>query len=167
MENIAGNMSEKTSPKDIFLHLLAIITLYVAAGSLITLLFQYVNIFFPDPLFDPISNRYILQSAYSTIRWTISTLIIVFPVYILTSWFLNKGYIANPSKRNLRIRKWLIYFTLFIAAIIIIGDLVTLIYNLLGGELSIRFFFKILAVLLISGSVFSFYFWDVRKHKTE
>lgn len=160
-------MPEKTSPKDIFLHLLAIITLYVAAGSLVTLLFQYINIFFPDPLFDPINNRYILQSAYSTIRWTISTLVIVFPVYVLTSWFLNKGYIANPSKRNLRIRKWLIYFTLFVAAIIIIGDLVTLIYNLLGGEFTVRFLLKTLVVFLVSGSVFTYYFSDVRRHNIE
>ena len=149
---------EKTSPKDIFLHLLAIITLYVSAGSLVTLLFQYINIFF---------HGYTLQSAYSTIRWTISTLVIVFPVYVLTSWFLNKGYTANPSKRNLRIRKWLIYFTLFVATVIIIGDLVTLIYNLLGGELTVRFLLKTLAVFLVSGSVFTYYFWDVRKYKTE
>ena len=155
---------ERTSPKDVFLHLLAIIALYVAAGSFVTLLFQYINIFFPDPIVD---HYYSLQSAYSTIRWVISTLIIVFPVYILTSWFLNKGYLANPSKRNLRIRKWLIYFTLFVAALIITGDLVTLIYNLLGGELTIRFFLKILAVLATAGSVFFYYFWDVRQYKIE
>ena len=164
MENTPLNISEKTSPKDVFLHLLAIITLYVAAGGLVTLLFQYVNVFFPDPLVD---GYYSIQSAYGAIRWAISTLIIVFPVYVLTSWFLNKGYVANPSKRNLRIRKWLIYFTLFVAAVVIIGDLVTLIYNLLGGELTIRFFLKILAVLTVAGSIFSYYFWDVRKHKTE
>jgi len=160
------SMPERTSPKDVFLHLLAIITLYVAAGSLVTLLFQYVNIFFPDPLAGDYYS-YALQSAYSTIRWAISTLIIVFPVYVLTSWFLNKGYIANPSKRNLRIRKWLIYFTLFVASIVIIGDLVTLIYNLLGGELTVRFLLKTLVVLVVSGSVFTYYFWDVRKYKTE
>ena len=28
-------MEQKTSPKDVFLHLLAIITLYVSAGSLV------------------------------------------------------------------------------------------------------------------------------------
>lgn len=153
---------EKTSPKDIFLHLLAIITLYISAGGFMALLFQFVNIFFPDAL-----NTYEHTSAISTMRWSISALVIIFPVYVLTSWYLNKSYQKNPLKRNLRIRKWLIYFTLFAATLIIIGDLVTLIYNLLNGDLTIRFLLKILAVLLVSGSVFGYYFWDVRKYKTE
>lgn len=153
---------EKTSPKDVFLHLLAIITLYVSAGSFVTLLFQFVNILFPDAL-----NSYEYTGAISTMRRSISALVIIFPVYVLTSWYLGRSYQKNPLKRNLRIRKWLIYFTLFAASLIIIGDLVTLIYNLLNGDLTVRFLLKILAVLLVSGSVFGYYFWDVRKYKTE
>lgn len=41
---------EKVSPKDVFLNILSILTLYISAGSFLTLLFQYINIFFPDPL---------------------------------------------------------------------------------------------------------------------
>jgi len=152
-----------TSPKDVFLHLLAIITLYASAGSFLTLIFQYVNVLLPDPL--EVGQR--LSSAYSSIRFAISSLIVVFPVYLLTSHFLNKNYEAVPSKRNLKIRKWLIYFTLFAAALIIIGDLVALINNLLGGELTVRFLIKVLAVLFVAGSVFSYYFWDLRKYKTD
>lgn len=163
MEEITRK-AEATSPKDVFLNLLGIIALYVSVGSVITLLFQYTNIFFPDPLID---NSYSLQSAYGIIRWTISSLIIVFPIYILTTWYLNKSYQRTPSKRDLRIRKWLIYFTLFAAALIIVGDLVTLIFNLLGGELTMRFILKTLAVLVVSGCTFIYYFWDVRKYKTE
>lgn len=154
--------NEKTSPKDVFLHLLAIIALYVSAGSFIVLLFQFVNVFFPDIL-----NQHERIGAISAIRWSVSALVVVFPVYVLTSWYLNKSYQSAPLKRNLRIRKWLIYFTLFIAALIIIGDLVTLVYNLMSGELTIRFLLKILSVLFVAGSVFGYYFWDVRKYKTE
>lgn len=156
--------NEKTSPKDVFLHLLAILTLYASATSFLVLIFQYINVLLPDPLE---FGRYAVSSAYGTIRWAISTLVIVFPVYLLTSRFLNKTYLAEPSKRNLRIRKWLIYFTLFVAALIIIGDLVALINNLLGGELTPRFLFKVLAIFFVAGSVFGYYFWDLRKHKTE
>ena len=154
--------SEKASPKDVFLRLLSIITLYASACGFLTLLFQFINIFLPDAL-----NPYERTGAISTIRWSISSLVVIFPVYFLTSWYLNKSYRENPLKRNLRVRRWLIYFTLFIAALIIIGDLVTLVYNLLSGELTARFLLKILAVLFVSGSVFGYYFWDVRKHKTE
>jgi uncharacterized membrane protein len=150
----------KTSPKDVFLHLLSIIALYISVGSFLVLIFQYVNVFFPDQLTD---GYYALQSAYSTIRWSIASLVIIFPVYFWTMWFLDRGYQKMPETRDFRLRKWLIYFTLFLAALIIIGDLVTLIYNLLSGELTVRFILKILTVLLTVGSVFFYYLWDVRK----
>lgn len=155
--------TKKVSPKDVFMHLLAIISLYTAAGSFIALLFQYINILIPDILE---YNYYSAQSAYSGIRWAIASLIVVFPTYVVTTWMLNKSYVKEPEKRNLRIRKWLIYFTLFLAALIIIGDLVTLIYSLLGGDLTTRFILKVVVVLFVSGSVFYYYLWDLRRHGT-
>ena len=156
---------QRTSPKDVFLHLLAIITLYTSAISFLVLIFQYVNVLFPDPL-EFAMGYHMRLGSYGAIRWSIASLIVVFPVYLITSWFLNKGY-STPSKRNLWIRKWLIYFTLFAAALIIIGDLVTLINRLLEGELTIRFILKVMAVLFVAGSVFGYYLWDIKRYKTE
>ncbi len=154
----------KASPKDVFLHLLGIITLYASAISFIFLVFEYINIWLPDPL---AGNSFAPDFSYNSIRWYISVLIIVFPVYVLVSWFLNMSYDKFPEKRDLRIRKWLIYFTLFLASIIIIGDLVTLIYNLLGGELTQRFLLKIVTVFFVAGSIFGYYLADIKRHKTE
>lgn len=156
---------QQTSPKDVFLHLLAIIALYASAISFVTLIFQYVNVLIPDPL--EAQNYYSSDSSYSAIRWAIASLIVIFPVYILTGWHLNKSYAAVPEKRNLRIRKWLIYFTIFAAALIIIGNLVALIFNLLGGELTVRFLLKILSIFFVAGAVFYYYFWDLKRHQTE
>lgn len=155
---------KKTSPKDVFLHLLAIATLYTSATSFILLIFEYINVAIPDPL---TVGYYSLSSSYGSIRLYVASLIVVFPVFVFVSWFLNKSYNKFPEKRNLRVRKWLIYFTLFVAAIIIIGDLVTLIYNLLGGELTYRFLLKIITIFFVTGSIFGYYFADIRKHKTE
>lgn len=153
----------RTEPKDIFLQLLAIITLYVSAGSFIALLFQYINILIPDPL--EARNYYAFTGAYRTIRWSIASLVVIFPVFLGTSWFLEKQYAREPEKRYLGIRKWLVYFTLFAAALIIIGDLVVLIFNLLGGELTARFLLKVLVFFFVAGSVFYYYFWDLRKRR--
>lgn len=161
-----GNTDQqKTSPKDIFLHLLAILTLYASAIAFITLIFQYINLSLPDPL--ETQRGFGLQSAFQGIRWSIASLIVIFPVYLFSSWHLNKGYAKLPEKRNLRIRKWLIYFTLFAAALIIIGDLVALIFNLLGGELTARFLLKVLTIFFVAGSVFYYYLWDLRRHNIE
>ncbi len=155
-------MPEKTSPKDVFLHLLAIITLYISAGSFLTLIYQYANILFPD-----IAMPEYYPGNFGTIRWAIASLVVVFPVFLFTTRHLNKSYEASPTKRNLRTRKWLIYFTMFAAALLIIGDLVTLLNYFLSGELTIRFIIKVLAIFFVAGSVFYYYLWDLRKYKIE
>lgn len=159
-----AEIGEKASPRDVFVHLLAIVVLYGSAVSFLVLVFNYINILFPDMLENSYSS---VTEIYQSIRWSISTLVVLFPVYIGTTWYLNKSYFQNPSKRNLRIRKWLVYFTLFLTALIIIGDMVTLIYRLLEGYLTLRFILKILAVLFVAISVFIYYFWDLRKYGTE
>lgn len=149
--------TNKTSPKDFFLHLLAIIALYMSAASLMTLLFQYINVLFPDPL---------AYASYTSIagfiRYAMATLIIIFPVYILVSKMLNGEYAIMPEKREYKLRKWLVYFTLFVAGITIITDLVVLIYNFLGGDMTSRFALKILVVLLVAGVIFWYYQKDLK-----
>ena len=159
------SFSNATEPKDIFLHLLAIVTLYASAISFLVLLFQYVNLLIPDLLQGV--GYYALESARGSMRWAIASLIVVFPVYITTMWFLGNAYARNPSKRSLRIRKWLIYFTLFITALTVIGDLVTLVYTFLQGDLTTQFILKVLAVLFTAGSIFVYYFWDLRKYRID
>ncbi|OGF62045.1 hypothetical protein A2926_01635 [Candidatus Giovannonibacteria bacterium RIFCSPLOWO2_01_FULL_44_40] len=152
-------METKTGPKDVFLHLLSSIALYVSAGSFAALIFNYVNVLLPDTVSD---NYYSLLAAYSAIRWSLAILIVVFPVYVWSVWFLNKSYAASPEKREMKIRKWLLYFTLFAAGIIVIGDFVTLIYNFLQGELTLRFSLKILAVFAVAGGIFGYYILDIK-----
>ena len=159
METETENKISKTEPKDVFLHLLAIIALYASAVAFLVMLFQYINVLIPDLLE---RDYYRLQSYYSSIRWSISSLVVIFPVYVWAVYYLNKIYFLEPEKRNLRIRKWLLNFTIFAAALIIIGDLVTLIYNFLGGDLTMRFVLKIAAVFFVAASVFFYYFWELK-----
>ena len=147
----------KSTPKDVFTHLLSIVALYISAINFIVLLFQYINLSFPDPL-----EGFYYGGVAGTIRWAMASLIIVYPVYIFVTRFLNQEYREEPEKRELKIRKWLVHLTLFVAAVTIISDLVTLVYNFLGGELGARFLLKVAVVLLVSGIVFLYYLKDLR-----
>lgn len=153
-------VSVKVTPKDFFLHLLSIVALYISAISFLVLIFQYVNLTFPDLL----ESGYYFNSdgAYRAIRWAIASLIVIFPVYVFVTKFLNREYSREPEKRELRVRKWLLYFTLFAAALTIIGDLVRLIFNFLEGEITVRFMLKVLAVLFVAGSVFYYYLRNLK-----
>src|SRR5690606_39375607 len=61
---------------------------------------------------------------------------------------------------------WLTYLTLFIAASVLVGDLVALVYNVLGGEASLRFVLKVAVVGMIAGAVFGYYLSDLRRDET-
>ena len=155
MENIETKI--KTTPKDFFVFIGLMAALYSIPVSLINLLFEIINASFPDPL----SFNY--DNFSSGMRWSIASLIIVFPVYISLSRFINKDLVANFLKKNLGVRKWLTYLTLFIAGVTIITDLILLINTFLGGEITARFAFKILAVLIVAGTVFAYYLYDLKR----
>lgn len=152
--------SKKTGPRDVFLHLLMIVTLYVSVVSMITLCFQYTNILFPDQL------AYSYRSTLDTIRVASSSLVVVFPVFLLLSWMIFRDFRRNPEKREARLRKWLIYFTLFASAITIIVDLIRLVHSFYGGELTTPFLLKVASVLIIAGAVFGYYLWDLRRESS-
>ncbi|OHA00455.1 MAG: hypothetical protein A3C11_02240 [Candidatus Sungbacteria bacterium RIFCSPHIGHO2_02_FULL_49_12] len=157
MDTAYNPTPEKISPKNVFLNLLAIATLYISAGSFIALLYQHINYYFPETL------PYFSSSYASPLRWAMASLIIIFPVHIIISWLLQKEFSSSPEERHRRLRKWLVYLTLFLAAIAIIADLVTLVFSFLQGELSIRFILKVLAVLFVAGGVFWYYLAEIRR----
>src|SRR3989344_80612 len=142
--------TNKNLPRDVFLYLLSIGTLIASATYFGVLVFQYINVYFPDLI-----NDYYFSASnyYGTIRQALATLIVIFPAYIWVSVFLKKDIQENPEKRDLKIRKWLLYLTVFVAALVVIGDLVALIDTFLEGELTTRFILKVLAIIFIAGSV--------------
>lgn len=152
--------THKTGPKDVFLHLAVMLALYFSAGSFITLMFQYANLLFPDIVDYGLGAG--LGAVMERIRWAIASLIVIFPLYVLTTRYLHRLYDREPEKRNLKTRKWLLYFTLFVSAVIIAGDLVSLVNNFLQGELTVRFFLKVLTIMFVAGCIFYYYFQELK-----
>lgn len=151
----------KVTPKDFFLHLLSMVTLYASAISFTVIAFQLINIWIPDAL----DRYYTEQTARDVIRGAVSFLIIVFPVYLLTMWTLVKSYHKDKRKHKLWVRKWLVYFTLFVASLIILGSLIALVYTFMSGEITVRFLLKLFSVLFVTGSIFGYYLWDEKRYE--
>ena len=145
------------SARDVFTYLVLFVTAYLTAYSLGSLLFDLINISFPDPAMGPYSE-YVAQS----IRWSISLLVVAFPIFLFVARHVGNDVRADPSKRRSRIRRQLTYVTLFAASCILIGDATTLLYNFLGGELTTRFVLKALVLAAIAGAAFAYCLWDVR-----
>ncbi len=146
-----------STAKDVFSHLLAIVTLYMGVISFIALHFQYINVKFPDVL------GFYYAAALDIIRMSMSVLMIAWPVFIFISWMIYKDLRSTPAKTGMGIRKWLLYLTLFIASITIMVDLITLINYFLNGEITTRFVLKVAVVLIVAAAVFGYYLWDLRR----
>ncbi len=148
------NQKPKTSAKDFFLNLGAIVALGMVAGYLLNLLFTIIDNAYP-------AIGYNYYGSYS-ISWPVATLIIFFPVYILLSFLLEKQYKMEPERRGVGVRKWLTYLTLFFAGIAVAGDLVTVIYYFIDGQnLTTGFIMKVLSVLVVALGIFFYYISDV------
>lgn len=139
----------KTTPKDFFLHLAAIVALYVGAGALINLAFSIINYCFPDAL----ANYFYSGS----VAWPISMLIVLIPILYVVEWLIKKDIRLMPEKGDLWIRRWRIYLTLFLTGAVLAGDLIVLINTYLSGEISTRFIYKFSAILLVLGVTFAYY----------
>lgn len=147
----------KSTPKDIFLHLFNIVTFYLSVIGFIMLQVQYINALFPDAL------NYYFTSIADIVRSASSILFVAVPAFLYSAWLLARDLEKVPEKRELKLRKWLIYFTLFISAITIIIDLMIFVYNFLDGELTIKFFLKVFVVLLVAVAVFGYYMWELKR----
>ena len=92
-----------------------------------------------------------------------AALIVLFPIFILLSWIIHQNYEKDPFKKELAVRKWLTFLTLFITGIVIAGDLITVIYYFLDGrDFTGSFVLKALALLVITGMIFIYYIQDLR-----
>lgn len=151
------------SAREAFLYLVLFATLYISAYHLGSLLFDLVNRALPDAA-DPAWR--VTQGA-SSMRWSVASLLIAFPVFLFVARHLGKELARSPVKRLSAVRRWLTYLTLFLAAGIVVGDLITLVYNLLGGELSLRFVLKVGVVAVIAGTIFGYYLLDLRHEEKE
>jgi hypothetical protein len=74
---------------------------------------------------------------------------------------------VDPIKALSPVRRWLTYLTLFVAACVLIGDVVSLVYNVLGGELTARFVLKSITVGGIAGTGFWYYLSGLRVDERE
>lgn len=151
---------EAGGARDAFLYLLTFASFYTTVVSVVILFFTYVNHLFPDLAVDPV---YLGGDEDSPgIRWSMAAVIVAYPLFLWLSRFLLSEIARAPEKAASGVRRWLTYLTLFLAAIALMGDLITLVYNLLEGELSARFLLKVLIVLVIAGLTFTYYFLSLR-----
>lgn len=151
----------KVTPKDFFLWAGAMIALYWSVFALLALLFSYIDYAFPDSL------NYYTDPYSSSMRFSMASIIVMFPLYLYLMRVIRGDIKADESKNEIWVRRWLLVLTIFFAGLTVAGDLVTLINYFLGGDLTTRFVLKVAVVLLISAGVLMHFIADIKGYWKE
>jgi heme A synthase len=151
------------SAQEAFLYLVLFATLYITAFNVGVVLFAVVDRWLPDVTAD----AYTLRRAAETLRNGIAGLIIALPVFLFVARVIGRALARDSEKRSSPIRKWLTYITLFVAALVLIGDLTFLVQRLLAGDLPQRVLLKALVVFAIAATIFGHYLLDLRSEERD
>ncbi len=146
---------------DALLYLGQFITLTSVVGGLITIIFEAVNHRFKDQL--NLGYAYNELMAGESVRLAVATIIVALPLYFVLAHYTSKRIQEIRERANFSMRKFFLYAIIFITTITIAGSLVTLIYQLLSGELFVRFGPKAVALALIAGFVLATHLYLLRR----
>lgn len=150
----------KLTPREFFLWAGTIISLYVSAAAVLTIIFTSLNKAFPDILD---GSYYYLAGGIGELSAPISMVIILFPIFTLLTIYSNRFLAKNPEHASLGFRKFVIWLTLFLSGILVATDLIVLVHYFLSGEITTRFIWKVLATLVVAALVGGYYLYDLKR----
>ena len=163
METQTPIQKSSLTPKFFFLSLGVLISLITSFSTFLVLMFETLDKKFPDILNSNYTAGYSSYD-YDSIRATLATLIIFFPVFLILSYFWRKLAKNNLGVKDNVIFKWMIYLIIFLSSLVVIIDLVTLVRYFVSGEITIRFIYKVLGTAIITSLAGFNYFTELRNH---
>ncbi len=152
--------SRKVTPKFFFLSVGVVASLIASVSSFLSLLFTTLDHVFPDVLTASYQYGYVSYS-FDQMRSSIAVLIIIFPVFLVLSYFWNKNIAKGLSHWDEVLKRWALYLIIFLATVMVVVDLVTLVRYFVSGEITVRFLLKVLAILVAAKTVGVNYLTDL------
>jgi hypothetical protein len=153
---------------DAFEHILLFISLYIMAMDIAAILNYFVDKWFPGVVVNNNSYNYLMSNSdwqLTLLRCYLAALIVSVPLFSFFFLDITKRTLKNPLIRHIKARKILIYFTLIITFLIMIGEIIGILYTLLSGNVTLNFILHFTVTLLVSGTVFTYYFWQIKEDR--
>jgi hypothetical protein len=144
-----------------FLYLALFSTLFLVTTDVGRILFAIVEALIPDP------SAAAGGEFRPPLRDAVAGIVIAAPVFAFVARTAERAILRNPGRRQSPIRKWLIGLTLFVAASVLIGDLIAVVTAFLSGEVTMRFAAKAAIVGGIAGVIGGYFLRDARLEDTE
>lgn len=150
-------MRMSSRARETFLYLLMFVSLAISAIAVGGSYFAVIDNFVRDPL-NPFGSYRL-----SSLRWQLAAVIVASPVFSLAARAIKRAIRGEPALRRSGIRKWVLYLALFVAAAVIIGDLIGVLGQFFDGDLTLRFSLKALTVLVIAALVIGYYWIELKQ----
>lgn len=151
---------ENNTAKNFALQLGSLLCLYLSLSFLLVLLFGIINILFPDAATD----YWRVEEAHGNVRLGIAMVIVFFPTYLILTRLVNNIRRKETKGLYLGLTKWLIYLSLLVGGVVVLGDLVAIIMSFLEGEVTMRFILKAAAVFVVIGAALYYYILDAKNY---
>jgi hypothetical protein len=141
-----------------FYYLLSLVALVFVAINSGIVIFQIINKMIPDGL-----NNYTDSVNQEMLRFAIASLVFATPVFYWMNQLIRRGLSKGEINLTDAIRRWLTYFIIFVSSVVMLVWLITTMNSFLNGELTLKVILKTVTILIISGSIFGYYFYDIRQ----
>ncbi|MEX2586460.1 MAG: DUF5671 domain-containing protein [Actinomycetota bacterium] len=151
-----------SGPRSVFVYVASFLTLYLSAIGMAILTWGLADHWFQDPL-----ERFSYNYPSEAIRTGIAMVVVAYPAFLLLTVNVRRKIASGELPERSGVKRILTYVTLFVIALTAIIDLISIIYQFLGGELTARFATKAVGILLIAGFVFLYYLGELREPKQE
>lgn len=150
--------TQSQNAKFAFYYMLSLVSLIIMAVSVVAIGFQLINKHVPDLL-----NQFSGVYNDDALKIAISALIIAAPIFYIMIWLIQKSLFVGVLDKEAGVRRWLTYFIMLVAAVVMIVWLIMTINSFLDGELTTKFILKALTAIFISAIIFTFYFYEIRR----
>lgn len=140
-----------SSPRDALRHGVLFLALGLVCVELGVIAFALIDRAFPDPLAD---GGY---WAGGGVRWAVAALVVAWPLWAWLTLALARDAEADPGARRAAVGRWLTAAAMFVAGVVILGDLIAVTAAFLGGELTPRFLLKAAVVGAIAAAALAIY----------
>lgn len=153
-----------------FLYILFFISLYVLATAVGGILHTWVDKAVPSVVssngdFSANDLSFFFFDAPTVTRGYLAAIIVSYPLFLVLALVLKKQLVTQPLVRNLRSRKLLIYITLVITFLIMLGNIVTTCYNFLAGTITGNGLGHVAVTLLLTGGIFWYFISEVKNDR--
>lgn len=144
------------SARDGFLYLLAFLTLAVWNSALGSMLFAFIDHWFPDP----VAMNW--RDLRISVTWQMASVAVAFPIFVLVMRIILSEAAQSPERLESGVRRWLTYIALLLTASGVVCDLIVFLNSFLLGGLTMRLVLKVATVFVICGAIFAYYLGSLR-----